>query len=184
MNMDGGRTRTDIGAIVHTGQGIDGILPQVTLSGGGGDRRPTGLFERQWVETDGSIHVKDDASGILTNRLRLLLRQGDVAVDDLQGAFGNGTLFLLLQRCQESPMDILRDFGRSSANQLDERVKQGVHALGDEVVLVGVDAALASGGDAILAGGQADEIQKNPFGFLQVDIHGGHGFVQFFSIRI
>src|SRR5438046_9261789 len=72
MEVNRGRTRADIRAIIFAGERIHGILPQKAFLRGKLDRLARGFVECELIEPNGAIHIKKDAAGVLTDRLRLV----------------------------------------------------------------------------------------------------------------
>jgi hypothetical protein len=79
------------------------------------------------VKAYGAINKEQDASGILTNGLGLIAGQRDILIDYFHRAFCYRALFLLFQRRENGAMDIVRDFGRGTPDEFEQRIQQQVH---------------------------------------------------------
>src|SRR5438552_8392668 len=109
MKMNCRGTWPDIGAIVYAGNRVDGVLPQKPFFCGESDGFAEGLFEFDFIETDGAIDVKNDAAGILADRLRLLFCQVNVLLDDLHRRLRDRALLLAFERGKNRSLDIIRN---------------------------------------------------------------------------
>ena len=89
--------------------------------------RLCGLGEGHLIESDRAIHVEDDAAGVLADGLGLVPRQGDVLVDDLHRRLGNGPLLLVFQGGENGAVNIVRNLGRGSADQFQQRSLKFTH---------------------------------------------------------
>ena len=120
VKMKCGRARTAIRAVVFASERIHGVLPEKTFF-----RRQLHCFARGFgkgdlVKPDGTIHIEQNAAGVLANRLRLGFRQRNVLVNDLEGVGGEGVFLLVLQRREDGLMHVARDFGGRAADEFDQ----------------------------------------------------------------
>ena len=83
--------------------------------------------ESELVEADGAVDVEDNAAGVLADGLGLGLGQGDVLLDDLHRAGGDGPLLLALQGIEDGLMHIIRYLGRGAADKFQQRVLERIH---------------------------------------------------------
>ena len=120
MEMNGRRAGADVGAVVFAGEGIDGIVAEITFLGGLRDGRARGFGKGHLVVAHRTVHIEQHAAGVLAERLRLLFGQRNVLVDDLDGIGGDGALLFRLQRGQNGLMNIVGNLGRRAADQFDQ----------------------------------------------------------------
>ena len=111
VEMNRRRARTAIRPVVLARERIHGILPEITLLGGQLHRFARCFGKSDLIKPDGTIHVKQNAAGILADRLRLLFRQRDVPVNDFQRALGNRAFLFLFQRREDGLVHVIGDFG-------------------------------------------------------------------------
>ena len=128
MEMESGRAGTDIRAIVLAGERVYRVLAEVSLGGGGPDGGAGGFSEGDLVEVYGALDVKEDATGILTEGLRLAFGQFDIALDDFHGTGGDGAFFFIFETGDQGAMDVFGDFGAGTPNQFNERSQECGHA--------------------------------------------------------
>src|SRR6266567_2146460 len=81
VKMERWRARTDIRAVVDAAERVHRVLAQVTEFGGLLHRHTGRVLKGDLVHAHRSVHVKQNAAGVLANRLRLLFGQRDVAID-------------------------------------------------------------------------------------------------------
>ena len=120
MKMKRRRTRPAIRAVVLAGERIHGILAEKTFF-----RRQLHRFARRFgkrdlVKADRTIHIKQNAAGVLADRLRLGFRQRDVLVNDLEGVGGEGIFLLVLQRREDGLMHVVGNLGGRAADEFDQ----------------------------------------------------------------
>ena len=127
VEMECGRAGADVGAVVDARQRVHRILSQVAFLRRLFDRQATGILERNLVHADRAIDVKQDAPRVLTDRLRLLFRQRDVAIDDLHRGLSDGALLLPFQRIEDGSLHVIRDFSGRAADQFNQGILQRVH---------------------------------------------------------
>ena len=127
VEVEGGRAGPDVGAVVLAGDRVHGVLPQEPLLRGQLHGLARGLLEAELVVADGAIHIENDAAGVLADGLRLVLRQGDVLLDDLHRAGGDGALLLAFERIEDGLMHVVRDFRRGAADEFQQRILQHIH---------------------------------------------------------
>ena len=83
MKMKRRCARPDVRAVVLAGERIHGVLAEITFLRRQRHGVARGLGERDLVEADRAIHVKQNAARVLADGLRLVFRQRDVLVNDL-----------------------------------------------------------------------------------------------------
>ena len=120
MKMECRRARTAVRAVVLARQRIHGILPQITFLRGQLHGFAPDLGERDLVGADRTVHIKQNAAGILTDGLRFIFGDRDILIHDFQSVSGERTLLLVLQRSEDNFVDIIRDFSRRAADEFDE----------------------------------------------------------------
>ncbi len=128
LEMESGSAGTDVRAIVLAGERVDRVLAEVSLGGGGSNGGSGGFSEGDLVEIYGALNVKEDATGILTEGLRLAFGQFDIALDDFHGTGGDGAFFLIFETGDQGAMDVFGDFGAGTPNQFNERSQEWGHA--------------------------------------------------------
>jgi len=134
INNDGGAW-TDVCAVVHAGERIDGILPEVSFLGRLFHGDAGVFFKSNLIEGDGAIDVKDDAAGILADRLRFAFGEFNVLLDNLQRILRDGAFLLIFERAQNGGLNVVWNFGRSAPNQFHEGVFECDHKSWDTVGL-------------------------------------------------
>ena len=127
VEMERGRAGADVGAVVDARQRVHRILSQVAFLRRLFDRQATGILERNLVRADRAVDIKQDAPGVLTDRLRLLFRQRDVTLDDLHRGLGDGAFLLPFQRIEDGFLHVIRDFSGRAADQFNQGILQRVH---------------------------------------------------------
>ena len=120
MKMKRGRARPAIRAVIFSGQRVHGILPQITFFRCQLHGFACGFSEVDLVEADRTIHIKQNAAGVLANRLRLGFRQRDVLVNDFEGVGGEGIFLFVLQRREDGLMHVAGNFGGRAADEFDQ----------------------------------------------------------------
>src|ERR1700754_130994 len=116
MKMKRGRARADVCAVIDAGERVHGVLPEKTFLRCKCYSLPCRLCKSELIESDRAIYVKQDASGILADGLRLLLRQRDVAVDNLDSILGDGAFLFVFQRSENGLMNVIRNLGGSATD--------------------------------------------------------------------
>ena len=124
MKMERGRAGTAVGAVILARERIHGILSQIPFFCGEGHRLARGLSKADLVVADGAVHIKQDAAGVLAEGLGLGFRQRDVLVNDLDGIGRQRILLLVLERRQQGPMHVVRNFGGRAADQFNQGIMQ------------------------------------------------------------
>jgi len=109
VKMKRRRARPDVRAVILAGQRINRILPEKTFLRRQRHRFARRLGERHLVVADRNIHEKQNAAGVLADRLRLGFRERDVLVNDLEGVGREGLFLLVLQRGENRAVDVIRN---------------------------------------------------------------------------
>jgi hypothetical protein len=84
-------------------------------------------FWRDLVVADRTIHVEQDAAGVLTDGLRFVFRQRDVLIHDFERVLREGIFLLILQRREDGLVDVVGNLGRRAADQFDQGIQQFTH---------------------------------------------------------
>ena len=129
MKMKRRRARPDVRAVVLAGERIHGVLAEIAFLRGQRHGFASGFGERDLVEANRAIHVKQNAPRVLADGLRLVLRQRNILVNDLESVGCEGVLLLVFQRRKDGLVDVTRDFSRGPADQFEQGVLQFTHKL-------------------------------------------------------
>ena len=127
MKMKRRRAGTAVRAVVFTGERIHRILAQITFLGRELHGFARGFGKGDLIEADRTIHVKQNAAGVLADRLRFVFGDGDVLVNDLHRVLRDGALLLIFQRGEDGLMDVIGNFGGGAADEFDEGILQLAH---------------------------------------------------------
>jgi hypothetical protein len=82
MKMKCGRTWADVGAVVFSGEGVDGILAEKTFFSRKRHGFAGGFGECDLIEADRAIDIKQNAAGVLTDGLGFVFCERDIFIDD------------------------------------------------------------------------------------------------------
>ena len=132
MEMKRRRARPAIRAVVFSREGIHGILAEKTFLGRelhGFLRR---FFKTDLIKADRTIHIKQNAAGVLANGLRLVFRDGDVLVNDFHRVGREGVFLLVLQRREDGLMHVVRNLGGRAADKFDQGILQLAHKFNEQ----------------------------------------------------
>lgn len=127
VKMNCGRAWAEIGSIIFSSDGINGVLAQVTFFGSQFHGFAGRIFESELVIADRAIDIENNAAGILADGLGFVFGKRDVLVDDFHRAFGDGAFLFLLKRSENGLVHVIRDFRGGPADQFEQRILQYVH---------------------------------------------------------
>ena len=127
MEVHGRRAGADVGTVVGTVDGIDGVLAEVTPFGGFGDGEAGGFFEVDLVESDWGIDVEQDATCVLADGLGFLFGELDILLDDFHRGLGDATGFFTFEGREDGALNIVGDFGGRPADNFDQRIQEHIH---------------------------------------------------------
>jgi hypothetical protein len=130
MKMKRRCARTHVRAVVFSGERIHGVLAEVTLLGRERHGFARGLGERDLVVTHRHIYIKQNASRVLTDGLRLVFRDRDVLINDLHRVLRERRFLLILQRCEDGLVDVVGNLGGRAADQFNQGILQFTHNAG------------------------------------------------------
>ncbi len=127
LEVEGGGAGADIRPVVLTGEGIHGVLAEITLAGGGADGVACDALEGGLVEVAWGMDEEKNGASVLANGLGLILCHRDVALDNLERLMGDGIPLLGAQGAEDGPMDVARNFDRGAADEFEERLAKVFH---------------------------------------------------------
>ena len=120
MKMKRRRPGTDVGAVIDAGERVHRVLPQVTKLGRLLHRQTSCVFKRDLVHVHRTVHVKQNAAGILANGLGFLFRQRDIALDDFQRRLGDGSFLLPFERVENRFLHVVGNLSGGPPNQFNQ----------------------------------------------------------------
>ena len=129
MKMKRRRAGAHIRSVIDAGERVHRVLPQVTEFGRFFHRQTRRVLERDLVHPHRALDIKQNAAGVLADRLGFLFCELNVAVDDFHRGLGDGALFLPLQRIKDGFLHVVGNLGGSAANQLNQRILKRIHAV-------------------------------------------------------
>src|SRR5262249_40989523 len=97
IEMNCRRTRAEVRPIILSSNRIYRILSKISFLGCRFYRLASCFRKYELIETDWAIDIKKNAPGILADGLGLRLCQGDILLDDLHRALGDGALLFPLE---------------------------------------------------------------------------------------
>ena len=120
VEVQHGAPRAEVVPAVLPGDGIHRVLAKVPLGRRLGHGRLGDDFEAHLVEPHGGFHEEEDAPRILAERLRLASGQVDILGDNVHGVPARRPHLLRLGADIDGPKYVVRQFGRSPADELQQ----------------------------------------------------------------